>query len=61
MGWGREPSNKVIQTTKEMHSILTEIKKLSELRTQHSLQEDVGLNPSLNQWVKDPVLRQAAV
>ena len=33
---------------------------LSWLRTQHSLHEDVGSVPDLAQWVKDPVLPQAA-
>ena len=34
---------------------------LSRLRTWHSLCEDVGLIPGLDQWVKDPALLQAAV
>ena len=33
---------------------------LSRLRTRHSVQEDAGLTPYLPQWVKDPVLPQAA-
>ena len=32
---------------------------LSGLRTQHNVCEDVGLIPSLTQWVKDPVFLQA--
>ena len=35
--------------------------RLIGLRTQHSVLEDVGLMWSLIQWVKDPVLPQAAV
>ena len=34
---------------------------LSRLRTQHNLPEDAGSIPVLVQWVKDPVLQQAAV
>ena len=34
---------------------------LSRLRIQHSISEDAGLTPSLTQWVKDPVLPQAAM
>ena len=33
---------------------------LSRLRTQHSVRENVGLIPSLTQWVKDLALLQAA-
>ena len=33
----------------------------SELRTRLSVHEDVSLIPELTQWVKDPVLPQAAV
>ena len=33
---------------------------LSRLRTQHNVCEDVGSVPGLSQWVKDPVLAQAA-
>ena len=34
---------------------------VSGLRTKYSVSEDVGLNPGLAQWVKDPVFLQAAV
>ena len=33
----------------------------SWVRTQQSVREDVGLIPGLAQWVKHPVLLQAAV
>ena len=34
---------------------------LSRLRTWHSVWEDAGLKPRLDQWVKDPALPQAVV
>ena len=33
---------------------------LSQLKTLHSFREDAVLIPGLHQWVKDPVLLQAA-
>ena len=30
------------------------------LRTQHSVREDVGLIPGLNQWVKNPLFQVVA-
>ena len=35
--------------------------QLSELRTQHSVREDVDLISGLTQWVKDSALLQAVV